>query len=60
MVNPFKATGDAVKGMYAAADGCDFFDHNILKVGATMVTPIVAPVAFVAALFATKKAKAAQ
>jgi hypothetical protein len=51
MKNPFKAAGSAVSGMFSAADGCDFFDPTTLKVGAVIVTPIVAPVAFVAALF---------
>jgi hypothetical protein len=51
MKNPFKASGSAVSGMFAAADGCDFFDHTTLKVGAVLATPIVAPVAFVAAFF---------
>jgi hypothetical protein len=37
--------------MFSAADGCDFFDPTTLKVGAVLVTPIAAPVAFIAALF---------
>lgn len=57
MRNPFKAVGSAVSGMFTAADGCDFFDPTTLKVGAVLVTPIVAPVAFVAALFQKAEGK---
>lgn len=38
-------------GMFAAANECDFFDHSTLKVGAAVVTPIVAPIAFLSAFF---------
>ena len=51
MKNPFAATGNAVAGMFRAADQCDFYDPTILKAGAVLVTPIVAPVAFMAAFF---------
>ena len=54
MKNPFKAAGSAVAGMYTSANQCDFFNPTALKVGATLVVPIVAPVAFVAALFQAK------
>lgn len=49
MVNPFKHTAKTVAGMFASADQCDCFDPTTLKVGAVLVTPIVAPVAFLAA-----------
>ena len=51
MVNPFTHAGKAVAGMFKAADECDFFAPTPLKVGATLITPIVAPVAFVSAFF---------
>jgi hypothetical protein len=51
MNNPFKAVGGAVSGMFTSADQCDFFNPTMLKVGAVIVTPIVAPVAFIAAFF---------
>lgn len=54
MKNPFKAAGSAVSGMYTAADGCDFFSPTALKIGATAVAPVIASVAFVAALFQKK------
>lgn len=54
MVKHFTHTAKTVAGMFTAADECDFFDHTTLKVGAVVVTPIVAPVAFVAAFFARK------
>jgi hypothetical protein len=40
--------------MFTAADQCDYFDHTTLKVGAVIVTPIVAPIAFISAFFVKK------
>lgn len=57
MRNPFKAVSKSVSGMFSAADGVDFFDHNTLKVGAVLITPIVAPVVFVAAFFQKPEVK---
>jgi len=57
MVNPFTHTGKAVAGMFNAADECDFFDHATLKVGAVIVTPIVAPIAFLSAFFTKGKSQ---
>jgi hypothetical protein len=51
MVNPFKHVVSVASSMFASADQCDYFDHTTLKVGAVVVMPIVAPIAFVAALF---------
>lgn len=55
MVNPIKHTGNVVASMFTSADQCDFFDHTTLKVGAVMVTPIVAPIAFIASFFKAKE-----
>jgi hypothetical protein len=55
MKNPFTASGKALPAMFRAADGCDFFNPSALKVGAVVITPIVAPIAFVAALFSPKE-----
>jgi len=57
MVNPFTHTGKAAAGMFNAADECDFFDHATLKVGAVIVTPIVAPIAFLSAFFTKGKSQ---
>ncbi len=43
-----------MSGLFTSADQCDYFAHGPLKVGAVLVTPIVAPIAFVSALFQKK------
>lgn len=55
MQNPFIVSGKAVKDMFDSTNNVDFFDHRVLKVGAVIVTPIVAPIAFVSAFFTSKK-----
>lgn len=55
MINPFKHTAKTVSGMFTSADQCDFFDHTTLKFGAVLVTPIVAPVSFLAAFFLKRR-----
>lgn len=55
MVNPFVHAGKSVAGMFKAPDECDFFAPTPLKIGAVLVPPIVAPVAFVAAFFRKSK-----
>ena len=57
MKNPFKAAGGAVAGMFAAARSSDCAPGPA-KFGAVLVTPIVAPVAFVAAFFQKSDKKA--
>ena len=58
MVNPFKAAGSAVGGMFSAARASDCAPGPA-TFGAVIVTPIVAPAAFIAAFFtaSTKKQK---
>jgi hypothetical protein len=51
MVNPFTHTGHVVRDMFTSTEQCDFFDHTTLKVGAVIITPIVAPIAFISAFF---------
>jgi hypothetical protein len=56
MINPFKAAGSAVSGMFSAAASSDCAPGPA-KLGAAIVTPIVAPVAFIAAFFQKGKPK---
>jgi hypothetical protein len=54
MRDPFKAAGSAVGAMFSAARGSDCA-RGPATFGAVLVTPIVAPAAFIAALFQKKE-----
>jgi hypothetical protein len=56
VINPFKAAGSAISGMFSAARASDCAPGPA-TFGAVIVTPIIAPVAFIAALFAAKPKK---
>jgi hypothetical protein len=50
MKNPFKAVGSVVGGIFTSASQSDCAPGPA-KLGAALITPIVAPVVFVAAFF---------
>lgn len=50
MVNPFKAARAAVSDLFLNAESSDCAP-GLAKISAAIATPLVAPVAFVAALF---------
>jgi len=55
MINPFKAVGSTVGGMFQSDQNLDFMGPTLPSIAAVLVTPIVAPVAFIAAFFTSKE-----
>lgn len=53
MINPFKATKSTVSSMFQAARSSDCA-APLATAGAVIVTPIVVPIIFIAALFTNK------
>jgi hypothetical protein len=56
MTNPFQASKQAVATLFHEANGSDCA-RGMAVTGAVLLTPVVAPVAFVLAMFIKKKDK---